>query len=48
MLTTLEYQTGSEAYKDLEDSVFVASGRFIRVAGKPVVVEYKVSQVVKG
>ncbi|KAK2760752.1 hypothetical protein FQN54_001988 [Arachnomyces sp. PD_36] len=46
--THITFETGSEAYKGLEDGVFVATGRFIREKGKPIVVEYKVSQVVQG
>ncbi|KAF3940599.1 hypothetical protein ABW19_dt0209345 [Dactylella cylindrospora] len=38
-------QTGVEKYKKLEDSVYVAVGRF-HVKGDGVTVEYKISQVV--
>jgi hypothetical protein len=41
-------QTGDERYKEFENRVFVGQGRFRVEKGKPVVVEYKVSQVVKG
>jgi hypothetical protein len=41
-------QTGDERYKELENGVFVAQGHFIAQAGKKNVVEYKVSQVIKG
>ena len=34
--------------KALETATFVSSGRFRYEQGQPVVVEYKVSQVVKG
>ncbi len=42
------FQTGDEKLKELETSTFVGAGRFIYEQGKPVVVEYKVSKVVKG
>lgn len=43
-----ELQTGDERYKEFENRVFVGQGRFRIEKGKPIVVEYKVSQVVKG
>ena len=39
------FETGTEAFKALEGKTFVQSGRFIVEAGKPVVVEYKISEV---
>jgi len=42
------FQTGEEKLKELETSTFVGAGRFRYEHGKPVVVEYKVSKVVKG
>lgn len=42
------FQTGDEKLRELETSTFVAAGRFRYEQGKPVVVEYKVSKVVKG
>ncbi|KAL1998728.1 hypothetical protein VTN02DRAFT_5674 [Thermoascus thermophilus] len=47
IFTHLTFETGDERYKDLENRAFVASGHFIVEKGKPAVVEYKVSQVVK-
>ena len=44
----MRFETGSEKLKALETGTFVAAGRFIYEHGKPVVVEYKVSNVVKG
>ncbi|KAF8539560.1 hypothetical protein BDD12DRAFT_882162 [Trichophaea hybrida] len=41
-----KFQTGAEKYKFLEDSVFVASGRFIVGAEKGTSVEYKISKVI--
>lgn len=46
----MRFETGDEKLKDLENGTFVGAGRF-RVPsepGKPVVVEYKLSKVVKG
>lgn len=40
------FETGVNGLKVLEDKVFVASGRFVLEEGKPVVVEYKISEVV--
>lgn len=39
------FETGSEQFKELENRVYVAAGRFLLEEGKPVVVEYKVSEV---
>ena len=44
----MRFETGDERLKDLETGTFVAAGRFVVEKGKPVVVEYKVSKVVKG
>jgi hypothetical protein len=41
----VHFQTGSEELKAIEEKVYVGSGRFILEAGKPVIVEYKVSEV---
>lgn len=38
--------TGNVRYKELENRVFVGQGRFRTEKGKPIVVEYKVGQVV--
>ncbi|KAB5551316.1 hypothetical protein GE09DRAFT_1223114 [Coniochaeta sp. 2T2.1] len=42
----IQFETGAEALKGLENRVYVQSGRFIVEEGKPVVVEYKISEVV--
>ena len=46
-VTHAVFETGSEELKDLELKVFVASGRFI-IEGEKTIVEYKLSEVVKG
>ncbi|EAW07702.1 DUF3237 domain-containing protein [Aspergillus clavatus NRRL 1] len=46
--THFTFETGDDRYKELENRVFVGQGRFVVETGKPVVVEYRVSQVVKG
>ena len=46
-VTHLTFETGSEKYKALETSVFVSAGRFVVEKDKPVMVEYKVSKVIK-
>ncbi|KAF2277352.1 uncharacterized protein EI97DRAFT_432231 [Westerdykella ornata] len=47
---TFSFETGSEKYKELENGIYVAAGHFIvnEPGQKGVVVEYKVSKVVKG
>ncbi|KAL4866055.1 hypothetical protein BDV12DRAFT_173397 [Aspergillus spectabilis] len=40
------FETGHERYKELENRVFVGKGRFTTEKGKPIVVEYRVGQVV--
>ncbi|KAL9116768.1 MAG: hypothetical protein Q9187_006704 [Circinaria calcarea] len=44
----MHFETGAEDLKDLTTSTFVAAGRFRVEEGKPTVVEYKISKVVKG
>ena len=44
----MKFETGDEKLKDLELGVFVGSGHFLVEKGKPAVVEYKISKVVKG
>jgi len=44
-VTHVLFETGSEALKGLEEKIYVASGRFILDAGKPIIVEYKISEV---
>ncbi|KZF26502.1 hypothetical protein L228DRAFT_264888 [Xylona heveae TC161] len=46
--THFTFETGAEHLKALETSVFVGAGHFIVEPGKPLVVQYKVSQVIKG
>lgn len=44
----MTFETGDEKYKELELGVFVAAGHFVVEKDKPVIVEYKVSRLVKG
>ncbi|KAL6718155.1 hypothetical protein ACLMJK_004243 [Lecanora helva] len=44
----MKFETGDERLKTLEMGTFVGAGRFVVEKGKPVVVEYKVSKVIKG
>ncbi|KAK0509456.1 hypothetical protein JMJ35_007850 [Cladonia borealis] len=44
----MRFETGDEKLKSLETMSFVGAGRFVVQQGKPVVVEYKLSRVVKG
>ena len=44
----MKFETGDEKLKDLELGVFVGAGRFLVEKGKPAVVEYTISKVVKG
>lgn len=39
------FETGSDELRALEQKIYVASGRFVVEAGKPTVVEYKISEV---
>lgn len=48
LVIEMKFETGDEKLKDLELGVFVGAGRFVVEKGEPVVVEYKVSQIVKG
>jgi hypothetical protein len=41
----VEFETGPGALAALEEKVYVGSGRFILEPGKPVIVEYLVSEV---
>jgi hypothetical protein len=45
--TAIEFESGEESLKPLEERVFVTSGRFIIAKGEKTVVEYKISQVCK-
>ncbi|KAK1990367.1 hypothetical protein LX36DRAFT_664291 [Colletotrichum falcatum] len=40
-----KFETGHEALREIQNKVYVGSGRFIVEEGKPVVVEYKISEV---
>ena len=44
----MRFETGVDKLKELEQGIFVGAGRFIFEHGKPIVVEYKISQVMKG
>ncbi|KAL2828530.1 hypothetical protein BDW59DRAFT_50323 [Aspergillus cavernicola] len=46
--THITFETGDERYKELENRVFVGQGRFNVEKGKPIVVEYRIGQVVLG
>ena len=48
LVIEIKFETGDEKLKDLELGVFVGAGRFLVEKGKPVVVEYKISKIVKG
>ncbi|KAH6634344.1 hypothetical protein B0J18DRAFT_453120 [Chaetomium sp. MPI-SDFR-AT-0129] len=43
--TVVEFEAGTGALAVLEEKVYVGSGRFVIEAGKPVIVEYLVSEV---
>jgi len=43
--THVLFETGSDELRAMEHHVYVAAGRFIMEAGKPIVVEYKISEV---
>jgi len=43
--THAKFETGHEALKEIQSKVYVGSGRFVVEEGKPVVVEYKISEV---
>jgi hypothetical protein len=45
VVTQVQFETGSEELKGLEAKLFVASGRFILEANRPIIVEYKISEV---
>lgn len=48
LVVEMHFETGADDLKDLTTSTFVAAGRFRVEEGKPTVVEYKISKVVKG
>ena len=41
-----QLKTGSEAYKSLENGVFVGAGHFVKEKPEETIVEYKISKVV--
>jgi hypothetical protein len=41
----VEFETGNEKLASLHEKIYVGAGRFILEPGKPVIVEYKVSEV---
>ncbi|KAK3310130.1 uncharacterized protein B0T15DRAFT_25805 [Chaetomium strumarium] len=43
--SVVEFETGDEKLTALHEKIYVGSGRFILEQGKPVIVEYKVSEV---
>jgi len=45
---TFKIETGDDRYKELENGVFVAQGRFVTKNGQNPIVEYRVSQVLAG
>ncbi|KAF2866330.1 hypothetical protein BDV95DRAFT_208408 [Massariosphaeria phaeospora] len=45
---TFSFETGSQKYKELQNGVFVAAGRFVVEEGEGGIVEYRVSRVVVG
>ena len=45
LVSVVEFETGSKELAALEEKVYVGSGRFVLEAGKPIMVEYKVSEV---
>ncbi|KAL1852237.1 hypothetical protein Plec18167_006051 [Paecilomyces lecythidis] len=46
--TYLDFETGDERYKDLENGIFVSQGHFIAKTGEKTIIEYRVSQVIQG
>lgn len=44
-VTHVLFETGSEELKAIEGKIYVASGRFVLEEGKPLVVQYKISEV---
>ncbi|KAK4240026.1 hypothetical protein C8A03DRAFT_13605 [Achaetomium macrosporum] len=43
--SVVEFETGSKELAALHEKIYVGSGRFVLEPGKPVIVEYKVSEV---
>jgi len=47
--TTFNFETGNPAYKALENGTYVSAGHFVKEPGQEgIIVEYKVSKVIKG
>ncbi|KAH8653924.1 hypothetical protein BGZ61DRAFT_368902, partial [Ilyonectria robusta] len=46
--THVKFEVGDRLFKEIENKVYVGAGRFIVEKGKPLVVEYKVSEVSQG
>jgi len=46
VVTHILFETGSDELRAMEEKIYVGSGRFIYEKGQPVVVEYKISEVV--
>lgn len=44
-VTQVSFGCDNEALKAMSEKVYVGSGRFILQEGKPVIVEYKISEV---
>lgn len=45
VFTQVSFECDNEALKAMSEKVYVGSGRFILQEGKPVIVEYKISEV---
>jgi hypothetical protein len=45
VVIVVEFEAGGKELAVLEEKVYVGAGRFIIEPGKPVVVEYKISEV---
>ncbi|CAL3963744.1 unnamed protein product [Diplocarpon coronariae] len=45
IVTHVLFETGSEESRSLEQMVYIAGGRFVLEPGKPVVFEYKISEI---
>lgn len=45
LVTQAKSESGHDALKELQNKIYDGSGRFVLDEGKPVVVEYKISEV---
>lgn len=45
IFTHAKFETGHPSLKEIENKVYVGSGRFVLETGKPTIVEYKLSEV---